>query len=67
MFHKILKEENAQGAAEMILLFGGIIVIVLIGLFLYKNYLMDFTSEINSTEVNNFNNKVNNIKDYLNK
>lgn len=66
MIYKVFKEKNAQGAAEMILLFGGIIIIVLIALYFYKNYLTNFSSEINSTEVNNFNNKVDNIKDYLN-
>ena len=66
MVFRIFKENNAQGSAEMILLFGGIIVIVLISLFFYNNYLTDFSSEINSTEVKNFNNKVNDIKEYLN-
>ncbi|MCC7553576.1 MAG: class III signal peptide-containing protein [Methanobacteriaceae archaeon] len=66
MFEIFLYDEDAQGGAEMILLFGGIIVVVLIAIFFYKNYLNDFTSEIKSNEVNRFNNKVNEIINYLN-
>ncbi|WP_409199784.1 class III signal peptide-containing protein [Methanobrevibacter sp. DSM 116169] len=66
MIKKFLNDKNGQGAAEMILLFGGIILIVIIAIFIYRNYLNEFTNEINSTEVNNFNNKVEDIIKYLN-
>jgi uncharacterized protein (UPF0333 family) len=66
MFKNIFNDNNAQTSAEFILLLGGIIIIVLIGLFFYKSYLTDFASEINSTEINNFNDEVNSIIQYLN-
>ena len=34
----ILKDECGQGAAEYILLFGGVIVIAIAALLIYKNY-----------------------------
>ena len=34
-----LKDEGGQGAAEYILLFGGVIVIAIIALLIYKNYM----------------------------
>ncbi len=33
---QMLKEENGQGSAELILLFGGIIVIAIAALIMYK-------------------------------
>ena len=45
---QILKEEKAQGAAEYILLFGGIIVIAVIAALFYKNYLNGLGTSINS-------------------
>ena len=35
----LIKDEKGQGAAEYILLFGGVIVIAIAALFLYKSYL----------------------------
>ncbi|MBP2044850.1 class III signal peptide-containing protein [Methanobacterium aggregans] len=35
----ILKDEGGQGAAEYILLFGGVIVIAISALLVYKEYL----------------------------
>ncbi|QUH23886.1 class III signal peptide-containing protein [Methanobacterium alkalithermotolerans] len=34
----ILMDENGQGAAEYILLFGGVIVIAIAALIIYQNY-----------------------------
>ncbi|MGC9517344.1 MAG: class III signal peptide-containing protein [Methanomicrobiales archaeon] len=34
----ILEDERGQGAAEYILLFGGVIVIAIAGLFIYNSY-----------------------------
>ena len=36
---KILNEKTAQGAAEYILLFGGVIVIALLALTIYRSYM----------------------------
>ncbi|MBZ4284066.1 class III signal peptide-containing protein, partial [Streptococcus pneumoniae] len=42
---KIIMDENAQGSAELILLFGGIIVIAIVAAVYYKNYLGGLGSE----------------------
>ena len=36
---KIFKENSGQGAAEYILLFGGVIVIALLALTIYRSYM----------------------------
>lgn len=45
---KFLKDERGQGAAEYILLFGGVIVIAIVALVIYSNYFNEgpfFTTE----------------------
>ena len=49
---KILIEEYAQVSAELILIFGGIIVIAIIALVTYNNYLKGLGSTINSSDPN---------------
>ncbi|MGB4641602.1 MAG: class III signal peptide-containing protein [Methanothermobacter tenebrarum] len=45
---RLLKDEKGQGAAEYILLFGGVIVIAIVALILYRKY---FTGQsLNSVE-----------------
>lgn len=46
---KIFTDESAQVSAELIAIFGGIIVIVMIALFSYNNYLKGLGSSINSS------------------
>lgn len=58
-------DSNAQASAEFILLFGGIIVVVLLVIYFYKIYLKDFSSELSSKEVNEFNYKINDFSDYF--
>lgn len=67
MFSKILIEENAQSSAELILLIGGILIIVLAFLDFYKRYLYDISSNVNSKELHDFNNSVNHLSDKFNK
>ena len=43
----ILKDEGGQGAAEYILLFGGVIVIAIVALIIYYTYFTD-NSGLNS-------------------
>lgn len=61
----IIKETSGQTSAELILLMAGIIAVVLIALSMYKDYLVDFSKEINNTEVNNLINKIDNLKNSL--
>ena len=58
-------DSKAQAAAEFILIIGGIIVIVMVLLIAYKNYLSDLSGEINSTEVQNLDNAINGMMEYF--
>ncbi len=60
-----MRENNGQAAAELILIFGGIIVIVIIGLIFYKNYINDLSGEIQKNELNDFNNQLNDLSQYF--
>ena len=54
-------DEKGQGSAEMILLIGGMIVIVLIAIYFYKDYILGIGEEMNSTEIVKVNNAIENI------
>ena len=43
-----LKDEGGQGAAEYILLFGGVIVIAVIALLIYKQYMNKANAGLNA-------------------
>jgi Class III signal peptide. len=45
---EFLKDEGGQGAAEYILLFGGVIVIAIAALLIYKQYFQN--SNMNSAQ-----------------
>lgn len=53
---KFLNDENAQGAAELLLLLGGVLVVVLILVSIYKSYVSDLSLEVSSNELNDLNN-----------
>ena len=48
-----LKDEGGQGAAEYILLFGGVIVIAVAALIIYKNYFSGTGNMNSSQDINN--------------
>jgi uncharacterized protein (UPF0333 family) len=54
---KIREDEKAQTSAEMILLFGGIIVIAIVALIVYKNYTNGLGSNMNGA-VDTLNGKI---------
>ena len=56
-------DKSGQASAEFILLFGGIIVVVLLAVFMYRNYVNDLSGEIKSKEVSQFNEKLGEISD----
>ena len=60
-----LLDNKAQASAEFILLFGGIFVVVLLAIFMYKNYMNDLTVEISSKELNEFNSQLNTLGRYF--
>ena len=47
---EISLDNSGQGAAEYILLFGGVIVIALAGLLIYRSYFSNTASGLNATE-----------------
>ena len=49
-FKSISIDQSGQGAAEYILLFGGVIVIALAGLLIYRSYFSNTASGLNATE-----------------
>ena len=46
----ISNDNSGQGAAEYILLFGGVIVIALAGLLIYRSYFSNNASGLNATQ-----------------
>ena len=58
-------DNKGQTSAEFILLIGGIIVIVLLTLMFYRNYITGLSGEIKGEEVSNFNNKLDSLSKYF--
>lgn len=59
-------DSKGQASAEFILLFGGIFVVVLLAIHMYRNYMSDLSGEISSKEVNEFNSQLRVLKNYFN-
>ena len=58
-------DEKGQASAEFILLFGGIIVVVLLAIYMYNNYISDLSGEIASNEVRQFNSELDTLGKYF--
>ncbi len=58
-------DSKGQASAEFILLFGGIIVVVLLAIYMYNNYISDLSGQISSKEVQEFNGELNNLYKYF--
>lgn len=58
-------DSNGQASAEFILLFGGIMVVVLLAIYMYNNYINDLGGEIASKEVKEFNSELNMLGKYF--
>ncbi|MGL6298235.1 MAG: class III signal peptide-containing protein [Methanobacteriaceae archaeon] len=61
MFINIINEYKGQASAEMILLIGGILIIVVVLAFLYNSYIRDVGEAIKNNEVKNINNAIKNL------
>ena len=59
--NSLIHDTRGQGAVELILIIGGIIVIILLVVSMYKSYLVDLGTEIDSNEMNNLNSSFNDI------
>ncbi len=53
--NSFISDNKGQGAVELILIIGGIIVIILLVVSMYKSYLVDLGNEIDSNELNTLN------------
>ena len=51
----LIHDTKGQGAVELILIIGGIIVIILLVVSMYKSYLVDLGTEIDSNEIKTLN------------
>jgi uncharacterized protein (UPF0333 family) len=58
--------DSGQASAEFILLFGGIIVVVLLAIFMYRNYINELGGEVKSNEVSELNGKINELSGFFN-
>ena len=58
-------DNKGQTSAEFILLFGGIMVVVLLVIYMYNNYINDLNREISSEEVRQFNSELNELGKYF--
>ena len=59
--NSFINDNRGQGAVELILIIGGIIVIILLVVSMYKSYLIDLGTEIDSNEINNLNSSFSDI------
>lgn len=67
MFNEIYDDLNGQSSAEIILLLGGILIIVLVLFNFYNSYLSDISHQVNSTEISNFHNVTERLSDRFTK
>ncbi|MBQ2613652.1 MAG: class III signal peptide-containing protein [Methanobrevibacter sp.] len=58
-------DSSGQASAEFILLFGGIIVVVLLAVYLYNKYVSDLGGQISSREITEFNGELDNLYKYF--
>jgi hypothetical protein len=63
----IMEDETAQTSAEFVMLFGGIMVLVIIALIVYQNYVQDMGAELNnSSDLQNISDQLQDINSALN-
>jgi hypothetical protein len=60
-YKQFINDDTGQAGAEMLLLIGGMMIIVLIAIYFYNDYLSGIGDEINSTELNILNDSIKNL------
>ncbi|WP_295609331.1 class III signal peptide-containing protein [uncultured Methanobrevibacter sp.] len=58
-------DNKGQASAEFILLFGGIMVVVLLVIYMYNNYISDLSGEVQSKEFKEFNDELKTLGKYF--
>ena len=61
----MLNDNSGQISTELILLMACILMVVIFAISMYKDYLENFVSEVNSTDVNELINKIDKISDLI--
>jgi len=59
--NKFINEDKGQAGAEMLLLIGGMMIIVLLAIYFYNDYLSGIGDEINSTELSKLDDSIKNL------
>lgn len=57
----IYEDRLGQASVELILLFAGILIVVILAMNIYQKYLQQFDTEIKNNEINNIKTKLDNL------
>ena len=65
MIDELINDKKAQVSAEFILLIAGLMMIVLIAIDIYKQYLSDFSAQIKDNELDELLDKIDSLNEYV--
>ena len=57
----IYEDRLGQASVELILLFAGILIVVILAMNIYQKYLQQFATEIKNNEINDIKTKLDNL------
>lgn len=57
----IYEDRLGQASVELILLFAGILIVVILAINIYQKYLQQFDTEIKNNEINDIKTKLDNL------
>ena len=57
----IYEDRLGQASVELILLFAGILIVVILSMNIYQKYLQQFDTEIKNNEINDIKTKLDNL------
>ena len=57
----IYEDRLGQASVELILLFSGILIVVILAMNIYQKYLQQFDTEIKNNEINDIKTKLDNL------
>ncbi|RAP51463.1 MAG: hypothetical protein BZ138_05170 [Methanosphaera sp. rholeuAM270] len=58
-------DDSGQISTELILLLAGMIIIVIMAMSMYNNYMIDFSAEIEENEVKDLKNKIDELNSLM--
>lgn len=65
MMDFLIDDDYAQISAELLLLLSGIIVIVLVAIHIYQQYINDLGSDIQNNQIKDLINQIDSLNGYL--